>query len=197
VTLRVAFDLDGVLADMDSAIEAQSATLLGPPRARGKVGPRRHQQLWRRVAAVEDFWQTLAEIEPGAVRRLATVATARKWEVIFLTRRPETAGSPSQVQSQRWLVAHGFDRPSVFVVQGSRGLIAAALQLDAVVDDRLDNCCDVIADSTARALLVWRGSREQVSASAARVGVGVVTNVAECLDTLILLETGARTESSG
>jgi hypothetical protein len=53
----------------------------------------------------------------------------------------------------------GLRASSVYVVQGSRGLIAAALELDVVVDDRHENCYDVVVDSGARAILVWRGGR--------------------------------------
>ncbi len=37
------------------------------------------------------------------------------------------SGATPQVQTQRWLESKGFRLPSVFVVQGSRGRIAAAL----------------------------------------------------------------------
>ena len=39
-------------------------------------------------------------------------------EIIFLTKRPESAGATAQVQTQRWLQSKGFALPSVFVVQG-------------------------------------------------------------------------------
>lgn len=141
-------------------------------------------RLWRHVGTLDNFWQSLREIEPGAVKRLAEVAAAHRWEVIFLTKRPASAGATAQVQSQRWLMSKGFERPSVYVVQGSRGLIAAALELDVVVDDRHENCYDVVVDSGARAILVWRGQGEQFSAAAERLGVEVVRTVGQCLDVL-------------
>jgi len=145
---------------------------------------REQSRLWRHVGTLDNFWQSLREIEPGAVKRLADVAAAHGWEVIFLTKRPASGGATAQVQSQRWLVSKGFERPSVYVVQGSRGLIAAALELDVVVDDRHENCYDVVVDSAARAILVWRGQAEQFSAAAERLGVEVVRTVGECLDVL-------------
>src|SRR6185295_8231856 len=88
-----------------------------------KVGmtARQQRRLWRHVESIEDFWQTLRELEPGVLKRLAALAPERRWEIIFLTKRPETAGATAQVQSQRWLESKGFSLPSVFVVQGSRG----------------------------------------------------------------------------
>ncbi len=118
----------------------------------------------------ENFWETLDEIEPGALSRLYRLVCDRRWELIFLTSRPETAGDTAQAQSHRWLAAHGFPAPSVFVVHGSRGRIAAALNLDVLVDDRPENCLDVAIDSSARAILVWRGDEEQGAGQRAAVG---------------------------
>jgi phosphoserine phosphatase len=200
--LRLAFDLDGVLADMDGELGRHATTLFGEAQpADGvdsemsaedspavpfdlKLSLRQQRRLWQHVQSIENFWGTLQEIEPGSVKRLARLAAERRWEVIFLTRRPECAGDTAQRQTQRWLEARGFRLPSVFVVQGSRGRIAAALALDIVVDDRVENCLDVVADSNARAILVWRDSEDQLPATAKRLGIGVVRSVGECLDIL-------------
>ena len=48
----------------------------------------------------------------------------------------------------------GFDLPSVLVLAGSRGAAAGALRLDYHVDDSAQNCLDVIADSSARPILI-------------------------------------------
>ncbi len=149
-----------------------------------QLSSRQTRRLWRHAQAIEGFWESLNEIEPGAVSRLAAVAIDRRWEIIFLTRRPESAGATAQVQSQRWLEAKGFALPSVYVVQGSRGRIAAALNLDFVIDDRPENCLDVVADSRARAILVWRDDENVLPSAARRLGIGVVGTVAECLDIL-------------
>ena len=77
-----------------------------------------------------------------------------------------------------------FSLPSVYVVQGSRGRIAAALALDFVIDDRPENCLDVVVDSRARAILVWRGDEKQLPSAARRLGIGVVSSVDECLNVL-------------
>ena len=153
-----------------------------PPVAQLNMTSRQQRRLWHHVESIENFWEGLEELEPGVIQRLATLATDRRWEIIFLTKRPETAGATAQVQSQRWLESKGFTLPSVFVVQGSRGRIAAALGLDIVVDDRPENCLDVVVDSKARAILVWRGDESQLPPAAQRLGIGVVKSVADCLD---------------
>ena len=63
--------------------------------------------------------------------------------------------------------------------------MATALDLDVVVDDRPDNCLDVVLDSRARAFLVWRGDRTAPAAvNAKRLNINVVGSVRECLDIL-------------
>src|SRR5436190_16980659 len=214
--LRIAFDMDGVLADMESALIEQAEILSAatrraaepanePPAADGaasagapdvvepvaarlRMTPRQERRLWERVASIENFWQTLQEIEPGTVARLHALAMERRWEVIFLTKRPPTAGATAQIQTQRWLEARGFPLPSVYVVQRSRGKIAAALALDFVIDDRPENCLDVAVDSKARPILVWRDDETQLPDAVRRLGIGVVGTVGRCLDILAQVE---------
>jgi hypothetical protein len=180
--LRIAFDLDGVLADMESALVPYAAQ---PTPSTGSLTARQQRRLWRHVESIPDFWLTLEELEPGIVARLSAVARQRQWEVIFLTTRPATAGATVQLQTQRWLESKGYELPSVFVVRGSRGKVAAALELDVVVDDRPENCLDVVVDSNARAILVFRHPTNQLPAAARRLGIGVVPTVSACLDLLV------------
>jgi hypothetical protein len=234
--LRIGFDLDGVLAAMESELVRQAEILFGeqmtrrlsepaapidvggaaaapeqtktpadpqssapdnvPPLLQLNMTPRQQRRLWRHVESIENFWESLSEIEPGAVQRLAALATDRRWEVIFLTKRPETVGSTAQVQTQRWLESRGFTLPSVYVVRGSRGRIAAAFDLDIVVDDRPENCLDVVVDSKARAILVWREDAKNLPAGAKRLGIGVVTSVGECLDILAQVDSPSEREPS-
>jgi hypothetical protein len=225
--LRIAFDLDGVLADMEAELVRQAESIFGeamtrrlqegspidspdapndkerpgnldsgartaaekitdttPPLLKLKMTMRQQRRLWHHVETIENFWETLEEIEPGVIQQIAGLAADRRWEIIFLTKRPESAGATAQVQSQRWLESKGFRLPSVFVVQGSRGRIAAALNLDIVIDDRPENCLDVVVDSKARAILVWREPESLLPVAAKRLGIGVVKSVGECLDIL-------------
>ena len=234
MALRIAFDLDGVFADMEGELVRQAEMLFGevmtrrleeraadnvsaagsadattdgtverqtagepqaestPPLLKLNMTQRQQRKLWKHVESIENFWLTLKEFEPGVLKRLSTIAAERRWEVIFLTKRPETVGLTAQVQSQRWLESKGFTLPSVYVVQGSRGSIAAALGLDIVVDDRPENCLDVVVDSKARAILVWREDQKQLPAAAKRLGIGVVSSVAECLDILTQVDQASR-----
>jgi len=145
---------------------------------------KQQMQLWDHVKQIENFWTTLPELEPGIIARIAKAASERRWEVIFLTTRPSTAGELTQLQSQRWLDAHGFLYPSVMVVHRSRGKIADALQLDAFVDDRPENCLDIAVESQAKVILVWHGHMKDVPAGAKRLGVRPVGTITEALAVL-------------
>jgi hypothetical protein len=214
--LRIACDLDGTLANMAAALQREAEQLFGPGISVGSGGSSeptaeahseraeetgnepltdsQTRQLWAHVARVTNFWTTLPEVEPGAVKRLGSLVWLYGWEVIFLTQRPATAGESVQIQSQRWLEEHGFELPSVYVVNGSRGKIAAALQLDAVIDDRPENCLDVVAESKARALLVWRDPQELLPAGVPRLGIDTVFSALEAFDSLeeMLIQSPAR-----
>ena len=210
MSLRLGFDLDGVLADMNKALVREALKIFpgldlhavesnprtpdpeSPDGEPGETAPlslqltdRQERQLWSAVKEIPNFWETLDETEPGIIARLAATAAARRWEVMFMTSRPRTAGDTVQVQSQRWLSRHGFALPALYVVSTSRGRIAQALGLDVVVDDRPENCLDVAIESKARAILIWRADENAVPASARRLGIGGVTSVSACLDLLV------------
>jgi hypothetical protein len=221
--MRLAFDLDGTVADMHSALAREARRLFPgidpdavpsstPPHddpadtpekesesalSIGHLSGRQQRELWNAVCAQENWWETLAEIEPGALARLYRLVKDRRWELMFVTSRPETRGDTAQLQSYRWLAAQGYETPSIFVVHGSRGKIASALALDVLVDDRPENCLDVAIDSTARAILVWRGEEGKVPASARQLGIGSVSSVRECLDILESLDRSEADEGAG
>lgn len=221
--MRVGFDLDGTVADMQTALldearrlfpgvqldamptsttgaavegEVETESVKPDPAAFSTSSLTQAQQrdLWKAVRAKENFWETLAEIEPGSLARLYALSRERRWEVIFLTSRPESAGDTAQMQSHRWLTARGFEAPSVFVVHGSRGKISSALALDVFVDDRPENCLDISIDSQARAILVWREAEDKVPTSARQLGIGSVATIAECLDLLEQLDRPSQDE---
>jgi hypothetical protein len=206
--------MDGVLADMDATLArlaeqefgvtakagAPPGAAGGPPEAAGEddtdapppydlellnaLTARQQSRLWQRVRDTRNFWETLDECEPGMVRRVQKLAHELRWDVLFVTQRPGTAGRTQQLQTQHWLKRRGFEYPSVYTTMGSRGAIAAALTLDAHIDDRLQNCIDVAAESKAWPILVWRDAEsfDRIGAGARNLGIAVVRTVAEALD---------------
>lgn len=202
--LRVAIDLDGTVADLSQAMHGVASKYFGeartaPPPAAADAPPPSERPtlqdlalrpseldaLWTEVLRTKNFWTTLVETEPGIVARIAALATDRRWDVLFITTRPTATGETTQVQSQKWLHAHGFEHPSVYVVKGSRGKVAASLDLDAVVDDRPENCLDVATESPAKAVLVWPGPLEALGPGVTRHGVVVTRSIGAALDQLV------------
>ncbi len=145
---------------------------------------RREDAVWEAIEATPNFWTTLRPLDEGAVRRIHELMLRHRWEVFFITQRPFTAGETVQRQTQRWLVAQGFDLPSVLVLHGSRGAAAATLRLDYHVDDRPQNCVDVSVDSNAKTILIVSESNRTAVASARKLGIGVVHRVGDALDIL-------------
>jgi hypothetical protein len=217
--VRISFDLDGVLADMDAALariaeqefsvtakSAPAQVLADPPADAAMptggttsdqeapppydtallntLSPRQQSRLWKRVRETRNFWETLEECEAGTVRRIQKLAHDLRWDVLFVTQRPATAGRTQQLQTQHWLRRRGFEYPSVYTTIGSRGAIAAALHLDAHIDDRLQNCMDVATESKAWPILVWRETEsfDRIRAGSTNFGIAVVRTVAEALE---------------
>jgi hypothetical protein len=145
---------------------------------------RREDAVWDAIESMPNFWTTLRPLDERAVGRIHELMLRHRWEVFFITQRPFTEGETVQRQTQRWLVAQGFDLPSVLVLRGSRGTAAAALGLDYHVDDRPQNCIDVAADSQAKTILIVSESNHTAIASARNLGIGVAHRINDALDIL-------------
>jgi FMN phosphatase YigB (HAD superfamily) len=201
MSLRIGFDMDGVLADFAAAYRAIETRLYGPDEPARIDNPeeiakeagereapmparRKRDDIWAEIRRTPDFWQTLAPLDAGAVRRIHEMTLRHRWETFFITQRPATDGATVQRQTQQWLVAQGFDLPSVLVINGPRGAAAGALGLDYHVDDSPTNCVDVKSDSSARPILILEDDDLIAIASARRVGIGTASGIGAALDIL-------------
>jgi hypothetical protein len=216
--LRIAFDMDGTLADLSAAYAEMETRILGAPdedakdpapeereqQQAGEIAPgdlssersdqvrasrrrrkRSRDVVWRGIEETPNFWTTLKPMEDGVVKRLYQMTGELHWEVFFITQRPATAGATVQSQTSAWLIDQGFATPSVISLSGGRGKAAAALRLDYLVDDTPQNCVDVLADSSARPILILEKEDLLAAKRARRLGIGVAYSVHDVLDLLV------------
>ena len=189
MSLRLGFDIDGVLADFDAAFDAACRKIVGRGGRSGDLDAATLKRTWQTISGSPNWWTELQPYEPDQIARLYRMARERKWEIFFLTKRPSTDGDAVQFQTQWWLEQHGFYLPAVLTVPGSRGEVASALRLDLTVDDRLVECADIIGSSASKALLMLRDPDDQnVADQATARGIGVVSTLEEALDVVERLE---------
>ena len=203
MTVRVGFDMDGVLADFARAYREVEASLFGgsasmdasapEPSTRPGVAetPQRPYRTWRRndavwaaIRATPDFWVALDPIEEGVVGRLHALMLDRRWEIFFITQRPPTCGDTVQRQTQRWLREQGFEMPSVLPVSGCRAATLTALSLHYYVDDDAKNCVDVRSDCGARPILIVDDDDAVALSSARRLRIATAPGIGAALDIL-------------
>jgi hypothetical protein len=196
MSLRVGFDVDGVVADFHTAFRATAAAVeqeSGGAQSGHPLTADAVKRVWERIDRTSQWWLTLDPHEPDQLQRLYRTSRERRWEVYFLTTRPSSAGETTQFQTQWWLEQHGFALPSVMTVPGSRGDAANAVKLDIAIDDRLTNCVDIIAASRAKAVLLLRRDDPGIRDQALARGIGVVSTLAEALDAVEVFEEAKRT----
>jgi phosphoglycolate phosphatase-like HAD superfamily hydrolase len=196
VSLRIGIDLDGTLANLSKLYREVEQRFLAPesrtPEAltekeqlkAARQGARQQSAVWKALQGTPDLWTRLEPLEDGAVRRLYECSVASNWEVFFITQRPKSAGASVQRQTQQWLVAQGFEYPSVLTLRGPRGKAAHALDLDFLLDDLAQNCVDVVSDSRCRPILVLREPDPTAEAAARQLRIGIVRSIHEAVDVL-------------
>lgn len=190
MSLRLGCDLDGVLANFDDAYQAVAQQLfdraveqMSPEdAARGDTPTRDAARVWSEIARAQNWWVRLTAYEPFQIERLYRLARHLKWEIFFFTYRPPSQGDSVQFQTQWWLESQGYYLPTVLPVPGSRGEIARALELDLVLDDRLEQCLEVTSTSPAKAILIQRATNQAQHNEAIGRGIGVVPSLEHALD---------------
>lgn len=152
--MRIGLDLDGVLADFNSAFIELIIKVTGedrfPPRPfdiptwhypqfygySAEVMNVEHGPVWHAVRASKTFWELLYPYEWTA-DMLDELASRRAHgdDIYFITDRP---GTRAKEQTEHWLHWMGFDDATV-LISGQKDLCARALRLEAYIDDRFEN----------------------------------------------------------
>ena len=194
MSLRVGFDIDGVLADFRTAFrETAERCLRKPvaddgggddPAARAPLTAEDIRRVWDHIGRTPNWWLDVPAYEPAQIARLYGLVRSAGWEVFFMTKRPPSAGDSVQFQTQWWIERFGFYLPSVLTVPGSRGEVANGLRLDLIVDDQIINCAEVIGAGPTKALLMLRELDQAARTLALNRGIGVVSTLSEAITIL-------------
>lgn len=197
MSLRVGFDIDGVLANFRAAFRATAAKLVrgdvadfdpDDTDAESPLGADDVRRVWDHIAKAPNWWMEIDAYEPDQIARLYALARAARWEVFFMTKRPPSAGDSVQFQTQWWIERFGFYLPAVLTVPGSRGDVANALRLDLIVDDQLINCVEVVSASPTKAILMQRSPDTSIRDHATSRGIGVVATLADAIGVIERLQ---------
>jgi hypothetical protein len=200
MSIRVGFDVDGVLADFhkafrETAAKMDSETGGQDERQARPLNAEAMKRVWNQIGRTSQWWVHLEAYEPAEIVRLYEMSRQNRWEVYFMTTRPSSAGETTQFQTQWWLERHGFPMPAVMTVPGSRGDAANAIKLDIAVDDRLTNCVDIIAASRTKAILLLRHDDKPLRDQALARGIAVVSTLAGAIDAILHFEEVKRTNA--
>lgn len=198
--LRLGIDLDGVMCNFNEAFRSLIIELVGVTlplicntypdtwnyhRTAG-VTKDQDNKLWAHISDnTNQFWRNLGEL-PGAVllRDLSDMVDARKVTVYFITNRPDAG---AHQQSMAWLAAHGFRTPVVLIAndETAKGKLAAGLNLDALIDDKPENCLQVRDRAKHTRVFILDAPYNRTIAF---TGITRVFSVREMLEQLQLLE---------
>lgn len=141
-------DIDGVLADFVRGFGDLARTLgyeIVPNNWGLGLTREQEQAVWKLVEEKNDFWLTLPVLNyfPQDMLKVDDV-------VYFITKRKPTPGRSTSNDTANWI---GFtldwnDFPTVLAIP-NKGEVCRALKVDAFIDDKPENCWDVMDKSPA------------------------------------------------
>jgi 5'(3')-deoxyribonucleotidase len=150
-TKRIGIDVDDVLADFVSAFRAICNKLYGTPLDTEPVDwawsnfnltKEQLDKAWEVVRSTSQFWYLLHPVDSASYFSMQRL---RNKKLFFITSRFDTRGASAEDQTAAWL-AHNYDLMYPTAIVGTpKGITAKALGLTHFVDDRPENCLDVLA----------------------------------------------------
>jgi uncharacterized HAD superfamily protein len=147
--LRLGLDVDEIIVDFIAAFRQEAEAVLGrsfklPPDSwafnNWKITRKEIHTVWNHIKETDNWFFNNCTTLPFVAENLPWLT--ENHEVYFITARIPTAGFSIQQQTQMHLSEIGVQFPTV-LVERNKGPIAAALKLDAFVDDKIENLIDV------------------------------------------------------
>lgn len=201
--MKLGIDCDGVLADWNTSfirrtIEVTGKDLFGPdfipreweyPTAVGYTEDDL-RAVHDSIVSDASFWRGLEQYHGEkviqALAALDLYQARGEGEVYFITNR---FGYLTKWQTEKWLKSHAMSDPTVLITT-HKGLTAKALNLDAYIDDKLENIEDVVTHTgiTCMPFLCDRPWNQAPRDFIDTHEIPVVKSVWEMLDQLHMVE---------
>lgn len=174
--LRLGIDVDGVLSEFTFRYREICEELTG------KVLPIEvndwdfsnwgltladHKRAWDLIAGTFNFYSQLPVDDD--IRNFDMAFFSRIHRLYFITTRAVTSGLPIELQTAYWLQLHcGISMPTI-LVEKQKGQIVAALQLDAMLDDKPENLIECSIHSPKTLLFLRNRKYNQDAAEKIKV----------------------------
>ena len=143
--MKLGIDIDGVLAEFNTAFKKFFPKISDDfvpdvwdwPRKYGATDDEL-EEAWDILRDSSDFWRRLSPYpEMAEQSKVINDLSADGHEIYFITARE---GWCAKFETETWLRQHGVAYPTVIISPGSRKWkVCSALELDAMLDDSLDN----------------------------------------------------------
>lgn len=157
---RLAIDLDGVLVNFTEPLAVLASSMFNLNvsshathwdwiRDYG-VMPDQETALWQWIMQNPEWWGFLPPLEYARMG-LAYLRESGA-DVYFITARP---GVGVKSVTENWLRFHGYPDPTVLIASNKAPIIDA-LKIDVFIDDRPENCSQVVAHTTAAVYMPTR-----------------------------------------
>lgn len=154
--MRVAFDIDGVIADFVRSFTKIPWNIFGdhtfvpwttPEQEQWGFPPHfQYERTWEYVKAQYNWWMTLKPLINNYEIAMLNNAIDNH-DVYFITSRPRTKGFSAETQSKLWLSSIGVisEHASVIATQaGKKGVLCKALDIDVAIDDRVGGVQEIM-----------------------------------------------------
>ena len=140
--MKIGIDVDGVLSDTLLAIHRKFPEWDTSKGWYGGFTKEQFDAVWADAKNEENFWLTIPVVQGLSHRLMVDLNDAH--DLYFITDRFDTKGLSATRQTVDWIAYYLVGRPPAGeIVAKKKGPVAAALGLDAFLDDKPENCLDV------------------------------------------------------
>ena len=140
--MKIGIDVDGVLSDTLVAIHRKFPEWDTSKGWYGGFTKEQFDAVWADAKNEENFWLTIPVVQGLSHRLMLDLNDAH--DLYFITVRFDTKGLSATRQTVDWIAYYLVGRPPAgVIVAKKKGPVAAALGLDAFLDDKPENCLDV------------------------------------------------------